>query len=73
MKCPAISYQFILCKITYMLIKINLINNDMHRRGSLLRCDNSQIDLDENGVHLMKKAYVAETSCDQLVSIYSAV
>ena len=52
MKCPAIScYQFILCKITYMLIKINLINDDMHCRSSLLRCDNSQIDLDGNGVH----------------------
>ena len=25
--------------------------DDMHRRGSLLRCDNSQIDLDGNGVH----------------------
>ena len=56
-----------------MLIKINLINDDMHRRGSLLRCDNLQIDLDGNGVHLMKKAYVAETSCNQLLSIYSAV
>ena len=56
-----------------MLIKINLINDDVYRRGSLLRCDNSQIDLDENGVHLMKKAYVAETSCNQLLSTYSAV